>query len=415
MGVSTSFKELSHVVNRYESDGGRVRRIEAEMPTQESESGLTATLDVPLSLCSGEKSGTETSPQTATITDDGGVQIEFSGSMLPEIDEYVPEGVSTTKKDARVTDDGTVVATLTLTFEVEEEHQRSEAAASQDRNSQSRPPADTTESDEAIDDDQEPVDASTATVARGEAVDGSDGIDEHEDAQATTVESASGQDEVAEKLDAARSADLPPYEDDDYLQCLYDSFDTFAEMAEHIEMDVASETVRRYMTEAGIHQPMSYATADETEAADETGTDDCTADGSVAAADSDDTVDETDESAAETECPEDSQSTSESTAEQDLAPDEDDPIENVSNTQLAADGLGLPDGLTIEEVVSAIESSMTLYDVQRQLDLNRDRTQKLLKQLDLIDLAMHRLSHDPDREITREEIASRIHSSAISG
>lgn len=409
MGVSTSFKELSQVIGRYESDGGRIRRIEAEMPDRESESGLTVTLDVPLTLCSGEQSGTEASPQAATITDDGGVQIEFTPSMLPEVDEYVPEDVSTIKKDARVTDDGTVVATLTLTFETAGEHRRSESAAPHDTSSRSRPTADTTESDEAVDDDPEPADTSTATVARGQAVDGSDSTDEHEDAQAVTEEPASDQNEVVEKLDAARSADLPPYEDDEYLQCLYDSFDTFAEMAEHIEMDVASETVRRYMTEADIHQPMSYATADETETAD------CTADGSVAAADTGNTVDKTDERTAETECSEGSQSSSGSTSEGDLAAEEDDPIESVSNTQLAADGLGLPDGLTIEAVASAIQSSMTLYDVQRQLELDRDRTQELLKQLDLIDLTMRRISHNPDQEVTREEIASRIHSSAISG
>ncbi|MDJ1433769.1 hypothetical protein [Halostagnicola sp. A-GB9-2] len=409
MGLSTSFKELSQVIGRYESDGGRIQRIKAETSDRESEAGLTVTLDVPLSLCSGEKSGTEPSPQAAAITDDGGVQIEFSPSMLPELDEYVPENASTIRKDARVTDDGTVVATLTLTFEAEEGHRRSESSSPHDFNSRSHPAAVTTESDEAIGDDPEPADASTATVTRGEAVDDSDGIGEHEDTQATTDESASDQSKVEEKLDAARSANLPPYEDDEYLQCLYDSCDTFAEMAEHIEMDVTSETVRRYMTEAGIHQPVSYETADEDE------TNDSTANSSIAATDADNTVDKPDEQTAAKECSGDAQSSSGSTSEQDLAAKEDDPIESVSNTQLAADGLGLPDGLTIEKVVSAIESSMTLYDIQRQLDLDRERTKELLKQLDLIDLAMHRISHDPGQEVTREEIANRIHSSAISG
>ncbi|MFD1562570.1 hypothetical protein ACFR99_03220 [Haloarchaeobius amylolyticus] len=409
MGVSGSFKELSRVIGRYESDGGRIQRIEAETPDRDSETGLTVTLDVPLSLCSGEESGTEASPEAATITDDGGVQIEFSPSILPGLDEYVPEDASTIRKDACVTDDGTVVATLTLTFEAETEHGRSESSTTNNVNSQSRSAPVTAESDEAIGDDPESADASTATVARGEAVDDADGIGEHEDTQAATEESTSDRDKIEEKLDAARSEDLPPYEDDEYLQCLYDSFDTFAEMAEHIEMDVASETVRRYMTEADIHQPMSYETADEAEA------DDCTADSNVAAADAGDTVDETDEQTAAKECSEDAQSSSESESEQDLAAEENDPIESVSNTQLAADGLGLPDGLTIEELADAIETSMTLYDVQRQLDLDRERTQELLEQLNLIDLIMQRISHNPDQGITREEIANRIHSSAISG
>ncbi|WP_222914333.1 hypothetical protein [Natrinema sp. SYSU A 869] len=409
MGVSTPFKELSQVIERYESDGGRIHSVEAETPDQESETGLTVTLDVPVSLCSGEELGTEASPQAATITDDGGIQIQFSPSMLPGLDEYVPEDVSTIRKDARVTDDGSLVATFTLTFETEAGHRRSEAVTADTGDSRAPSAPVTAESDEATGDEPESADTSPATGVRGEAVDDADGIGEHEDTQVANEESASDRNEVAEKLDAARADDLPPYEDDEYLQCLYDSFNTFAEMTEYIEMDVASETVRRYMTEAGIHQPTSYDTADEADA------DDCTADGSTAAVDAGDTVDETDGRVAAKEYAEDAQSSPESESEQDSAAGRDDPIEDVSNTQLAADGLGLPDGLTIEKVADAIESSMTLYDVQRQLDLGRERTQELLEQLNLIDLVTHRISHEPDQEDTREEIAKRIHSSAISG
>ena len=408
MGASASFQELSRVIGRYESDGGRIERIEAEMPNRESEAGLTVTLDVPVSLGPGEESGTAASPQAATVTDDGGLQIEFSPSMLPRLDEYVSEDASTIRKDARVTDDGTVVATFTLAFEAEAGHRRSEAANTHNVDSQASSALVTAESNEVSGNDQEPADTSTATVARGEAVDNADGISENEETQETNEKLASDRNVIEEKLDTARSEDLPPYEDDEYLQCLYDSFDTFAEMAEYIEMDVSSETVRRYMTEAGIHQPTSYETADEAEA------DDCMADGNVAA-DASDTVDETDERTAAKERSEDAQSSLGSESEQESAAEKDDPIESVSDTQLAADGLGLPDGLTIEALADAIESSMTLYDVQRQLDLDRDRTRELLEQLNLIDLVMQRLSHDPDQVISREVIANRIHSSAISG
>lgn len=390
MGASASFKELSQIIGQYESDGGRIQHVEAKMPDQDSETGLTATLDVPVSLCPGEESEITASPQAATVTDDGGIRVEFSPSMLPGLDEYVPEDASIVRDDARVTDDGTVVATFTLTFE--SESQRSEAVTdpSVDARSRSAPL-----SAESGDDDTEPADTSTATVARGEAVEDAESAGEPEDTQAANEESTSDQSEVEKKLDAARNEDLPPYEDDEYLQCLYDSFDTFAQMAEHIEMDVSSETVRRYMTEAGIHQPTSYETADEAEA------DDCTDDNGGATESDSDAVDGPDEK--------------ESEPERDPAAEEedDDPIESVSNTQLAADGIGLPDGLTIEELADAIESSMTLYDVQRQLDLGRERTQELLKQLNLIDLVVQRISHNPDQRVTREEIARRIHSSAI--
>ena len=93
--------------------------------------------------------------------------------------------------------------------------------------------------------------------------------------------------------------------------------------------------------------------------------------------------------------------------------DESSPNECLSDIQLIADGIGLPDGLTIEELTNAIESSMTVFDVQRKLDLGQERTEELLKQLNLIDLVMCRLSHDPDQQVTQDEIVNRIRSSTI--
>jgi len=408
MGASASFKELSRVIGQYESDGGRIQRIEAETPDRESETGLAVTLDVPISLCSGEESGVEASLEAATITDDGGLQIEFAPSMLPELDDYVPEDASIIRNDARVTDDGTVVATFTLTFDAETGHPCSEVTSAHSVDSQTNSSSVTTEDDEKTGDETEPSNANTATTTSTETTNSVHDISEHEDTSTANGESTDNSTDVEKKLDAARNDDLPPYEDGEYLQSLYDSFDTFAEMAEHIDMDVSSETVRRYMTEAGIHEPSSYETADEAAANDSVTND------SSEREDTSDTVDETDEQTSK-ESPEGAQSSTGLESEQDPEVEEDDPIESVSNTQLAADGLGLPDDLTIEELADALESSMTLYDVQRQLDLSRERTQKLLEQLDLIDLVMQRISHSPDQQVTREKIANRIRSSAISG
>ena len=66
-----------------------------------------------------------------------------------------------------------------------------------------------------------------------------------------TVES----DPVDAALDAVRTHSLRPYDDIPYLQELYDRCDTFEEMSERIDMDVSGETVRRYMMQAGIHEP----------------------------------------------------------------------------------------------------------------------------------------------------------------
>lgn len=62
-------------------------------------------------------------------------------------------------------------------------------------------------------------------------------------------------DPVDAALAAARTPELRPYDDIPYLQALYDRCDTFAEMGERIDMDVSSETVRRYMIQAGVHVP----------------------------------------------------------------------------------------------------------------------------------------------------------------
>jgi hypothetical protein len=55
--------------------------------------------------------------------------------------------------------------------------------------------------------------------------------------------------------EAVRDESVPPFEDSGYLRCLYNSCETFAEMSEKIDMEVSSETVRRYMIDANIHSP----------------------------------------------------------------------------------------------------------------------------------------------------------------
>lgn len=76
-------------------------------------------------------------------------------------------------------------------------------------------------------------------------------------------------DAVDAALAAARTSELRPYDDIPYLQELYDRCDTFTEMSERIEMDVSGETVRRYMIQAGIHEPATVpTTADEMEVPD---------------------------------------------------------------------------------------------------------------------------------------------------
>ena len=51
---------------------------------------------------------------------------------------------------------------------------------------------------------------------------------------------------------------------------------------------------------------------------------------------------------------------------------------------------------------------MTVYEVQQHLGLERRETQEMLKRLNLIDLTMRRLSRQPEREVTYDQVVTRI-------
>lgn len=395
MGYSGTFRKLSQLIKRYESDGGRVHCIEAKATNQESEAKLDARIDVPVSLCSNEGSDIAVSPQAATISDEGGLQIEFSPAALPELDEYVPANASAEREEVRVTDDGTVLTTFVLTFGVESKNQDSVPSTSAGMDSQTHSPSVTDMDAQSASDDATIFDMSDG----GEAVEGTNDSGSAEVTPATIETSASDENDIASKLKAARNEDLPTYDDIEYLQCLYDSLDTFTEMSKHFEMDVASETVRRYMIDAQIHESASYNTADEAEVDDKVTDDDSVTEDL-------DAVDASAEGESSDGVTEDDHSSKPEEEKQVVEPA--DPIENLPNKTVVADGIGLPKDLTIEEIADAIESSMTVYQVQLQLDMSRERTGELLKQLNLIDLVRGRLADGPKQQNSREEIARRI-------
>ena len=121
-------------------------------------------------------------------------------------------------------------------------------------------------------------------------------------------------------------------------------------------MDVSGETVRRYMIEAGVHDPVTYETAT---GAMQNGT----------------------------------------RSEQSVSlPDE----------HLIADGTGLPEDVEITDVVEAVVGSATVYEVERELDLEGERVRDLLRRLDLLDLVMCRIDDGFGQEVTYEEATMRV-------
>ncbi|MDG5818612.1 hypothetical protein [Natronococcus sp. A-GB7] len=383
MRIGDSVDTLSQIVDRYEADGGVIRQVDATISGRADSAGPSVSVDVVAPLCDATASESEsgTAPEAARLDDDGGLRLEFAPSALPTIAEYAPEDVVVAKDDARVTADGDVVVTFALGFEEESEPARDETPASSAAESDAG--VEPAETDGPLETD-EPLD--------GDAVDSvsTDSRLESEPETESAIDS-----EVSRALEDARNEELPPYDDAEYLQCLYESFETFAAMADVLEMDVAAETVRRYMIDAGVHDPVSYDVDDTAEAEDRTesvadSSERLPADGS--------------ESVASDAEPEPDLARPDGTAE---------PADDIPERPLVADGIGLPDDVEVEGLIDAVESSMTLYDVSRALDLERDRTRELLEGLDLIDLVVRRVyaSRTPEEGPSREEIAERIRGS----
>ena len=221
-------------------------------------------------------------------------------------------------------------------------------------------------------------------------------------------------DDAASALSAARDDSVPPYEDVEYLRCLYDVCETFAEMSERIEMDVSAETVRRYMIEAEVHSPTSYETTGSNrssstashsgatlnaESSGDSTTDDDTADASTSTVEASPSGLGSDDGAG---APPDAGPSvsdgSQSDAEAESLPDD----------QLVADGIGLPEELTLHDVVDAVVDARTVHEVQRELGLEHGRTRQLLRQLNVLDLVLRRVSDDPERRVSFDDVAARI-------
>lgn len=188
----------------------------------------------------------------------------------------------------------------------------------------------------------------------------------------------------------SKDADVPPFRDPDRLAEVYESCDTFAAMADALGMDVSAETVRRYMVDHDIHRPDSYDTGDDAEgddARDDGGSDPDpgagdAADGPEAATDADAGTDPVPEAAAGADDPE--------------------------SPVVLADGLGLPEDVTVETLVEAVERADTIHEIRRDIGVERAVARRMLRELDLLDLVAGRIATEADRDVGREEVLERL-------
>lgn len=366
MGVHSTFQLFSELIDQYESEGHSIQHLEAA--TVDDEAGvLDATLDVPLTLCSpaGER---ELSPESAALTDDGGLQVDLSLPELPSTDE---DAVSTTVEAVRVTDDG---FSLTVAVTIDPTETVSTGSVDVDEG--------------AVDDDPQSATA-TAEEAEGSTDEEStisfaEQLERADPDDVSRQKTAAASGNTADEFAAVRDATVPPYEDTKYLQALYDGCDNFTEMSRHIQMDVSSETVRRYMIEADVHDPDTYDTSDEMSPA------------------ADNETSSPDESAGEHE----QQTTAADTVS--AQTDEPESVEQIPDEKLVTDGLGLPEDVYLEEVADAVVDSFTVYEVTQTLGLNRDQTRAVLEELNLLSLVLRPLSDDPEWSVTYEQVVERI-------
>ncbi|GEM_PF-1305902 len=214
-----------------------------------------------------------------------------------------------------------------------------------------------------------------------------------------------------------RDREVPPFEDSELLAEVYDSCETFAEMTDALGMDVTAETVRRYMIDHGIHEPDSYDTGgtDVEEGDDAQTGSPATADaqtGSPATADvtGADAEPTTGEGGAEPVVDEEGPGPAVGAAPSEPAsdPDAEPATADEPEPVVVADGIGLPEDVTVETFIETVRRSNTIREVRRDVGVEREDALELLRELNLLDLVVGRMAVEGERDISREEIVDRL-------
>ncbi|WP_367175296.1 hypothetical protein [Haloarcula rubripromontorii] len=391
MGLHTAFTALAEVIDAYESRGRSIETVEAS-PADTGGAVLDVTVAMPVSLRSGGGAEESLTPETARLTESGDLEVTFS-PPAPELPSTSGVALSVCDASATVTDDG-LLLTVHLTINATDAPDGAASAdCGPDRAGSSDTATTTSRSAGPVEGDGGPVDGSAASAAESTNGGDSGSQENSQSGDASTADSQSDHDTDSESdsYAAVRDDSVPPYEDTDYLQALYDGCDNFREIAEKIQMDVSSETVRRYMIEADIHVPNTYDTSsdDEEEPSTESDAPDEGANQS-GAVDADETVAVVEPVSAESSGP------------------TDEPVGELPDEQLVTDGIGLPADVQLQDIADAVVESDTVYEVQRRLDLDRGRTRDLLEELNLLDLVLCRLTDEPDQAVSYETVAGRI-------
>lgn len=358
MTVGSALQELGRVLDGF--DQAAVRNVGVVEPADaDGARGVTADVELTVSTQPDAEGGAEpVSLATVTVEADGQLRFAFESAdaLVPATDVDV-----TIEPTAVTVDDGAITVSLSVSVPV-----RSDAGQADDE--RSAPAGDP---------------------------DGGDGTDGESDGDADT--DAHGKRDGS-GIESDRS--VPPFRDPELLAEVYDSCDTFAEMADTLGMDVTAETVRRYMIDAGVHQPNSYdtkgngggSTADGNEGGETEGRENTERDGEAGPD-------------AGTEAKPKSGPATADGGELDGGPD---PDAGASEPVVLADGIGLPNDVTVETLVETVKRSNTIYEIKRDIGVDREDAVEMLRELNLLDLVVGRLATEAERDISRAEVVERL-------
>lgn len=344
---------------------------------------VTATVELTLSTCPAGEGANALDLADTRVDDDGRIRASFETpeAVLPER----PDGVEIATRETRVTEDGRIAVRLVATAVAQEAGQRATGrgdagvAGATDTPAAGRGDAGAAGATDAPAAGRGDTPAAADAGPPGQVAGDDQGVEHDADADERASQQTHATRTGAD-TDRSSERDLPPFRDHALLREVYESCGTFAEMSDALEMDVTGETVRRYMIDAGIHEPDSYGSsgADDAER-DEEGVDEGAA---VAGTDP-------------------REDTGRGSAEEDL----DSPV-------VLTDGIGLPEGVQIETIVETVKRSNTLYEVKTAIGIGREEALEILQQLDLLDHVVGRLATADEREVTRELVVERLRENA---
>lgn len=300
-----------------------------------------------------------------------GVQFEVT---LPEISNVARMGLEPTGEGLRVADDGTCILEFTLNIPLDDSF-RSSARDGQ-------PFSDLPESFDIAGQFAESNPFSFDAESRPDT-----SLDEQLPAavSSTTEESpTSGSDKAA-----SSETEPPPekaYRDPEQLQTVYEEYQTFEEMRDALGVDVTPQTVRRHMIKHGIHEVSSNpilealrnhssAPVDRPRRTDHQGEDEfdqldgprSTGDRSREAADL-----------------------------------------KQYGTVAEYEQFELPKELSIDDIKEAVLASRTVYEAQQHINLSREETRNILRDLDLLELVVGRVASSELRGFSEAEVEARI-------